>query len=99
MVASAVAATAAAVAVALTGCASGSSAARQDGPPGGRVPAGTGYSSDQLEQALLTDIAGYREAAEPESGEYGALRAIQNLESPPPAPIRVPENALIAHGE
>jgi hypothetical protein len=79
VVASAVAATAAAVAMALTGCASGSSAARPDGPPGGRVPAGTGYSSDQLEQALLTDIAGYRQAAEPESGEYGALRAIQNL--------------------
>lgn len=79
MVASVVAATAAALVTALTGCASGSSAARPDGPPGGRVPAGTGYTSDQLEQALLTDITGYREAGDPESGEYGALRAIQNL--------------------
>jgi hypothetical protein len=79
VVASAVAATVVAVATVLTGCSSGSSAARPDGPPGGRVPAGTGYTSDQLEQALLTDITGYRQAAEPESGEYGALRAIQNL--------------------
>lgn len=72
-------ATVTAVTMALTGCASGSSSARPDGPPGGRVPAGTGYTSDQLEQALLTDLTGYRQTAEPESGEYGALRAIQNL--------------------
>jgi hypothetical protein len=79
VVASTVATTVTAAVTALTGCASGSSAARPDGPPGGRVPAGTGYTSDQLERALLADIVGYRQAAEPESGEYGALRAIQNL--------------------
>lgn len=74
------AALATALTTALTGCASGSSSSAQPaGPPGGRVPAGTGYSSDQLEQALLTEIAGYRPTAEPESGEYGSLRAIQNL--------------------
>ncbi len=79
MVASAAVTTVAAVTAALTGCAGGTSSAQPDGPPGGRVPAGTGYSSDQLEQALLTDIVGYRQAAQPESGEYGSLRAIQNL--------------------
>jgi hypothetical protein len=79
VVAGVAAATLTAAATALTGCTSGSSSARQEGPPGGRVPAGTGYSADQLEQALLTDISGYRPAAEPESGEYGALRAIQDL--------------------
>ncbi|HEY7485696.1 MAG TPA: hypothetical protein VH912_14625 [Streptosporangiaceae bacterium] len=67
-------------ATAVTGCDSGSSSAQPGAqPPGGRVPAGTGYSSDQLEQALLTEIAGYRRAAEPESGEYATLRAVQNL--------------------
>jgi hypothetical protein len=76
----AVAAVTAAIALtALTGCAGGTSSAQPSGPPGGRVPAGTGYSSDQLQQALLADVAGYRPAAEPESGEYGSLRAIQNL--------------------
>ena len=75
------AATVAAVtaALTLTGCSDGASSARPSGPPGGHVPAGTGYSSDQLEQALLADVVGYRPAAQPESGEYGALRAIQNL--------------------
>lgn len=77
--AAATAVTVAAVTSALAGCASGASSARPAGPPGGRVPAGTGYTSDQLEQALLTDIVGYRQPAEPESGDYGSLRAIQNL--------------------
>lgn len=43
------------------------------------VPAGQGYTSDQLRRALLTDVAGYRKAAEPDSGAYGSLRAIQNF--------------------
>jgi hypothetical protein len=41
--------------------------------------AGTAYTSDQLEQALLTEAAGYRRNGEPDSGEYGALKAIQNF--------------------
>ncbi|MEU5875951.1 hypothetical protein [Spirillospora sp. NPDC047279] len=40
--------------------------------------AGTGYTSDQLEQALLLDVAGYQRSGEPDSGEYGALKAVQN---------------------
>ncbi|MFG1997998.1 hypothetical protein ACGFNU_02485 [Spirillospora sp. NPDC048911] len=40
--------------------------------------AGTGYTSDQLEQALLLDVAGYQRTGEPDSGEYGALKAVQN---------------------
>ncbi|WP_433331516.1 hypothetical protein [Spirillospora sp. CA-294931] len=41
--------------------------------------AGTGYTSDQLEQALLTELPGYERAGEPDSGEYGSLKAIQNF--------------------
>ncbi|TDD65978.1 hypothetical protein E1293_39715 [Actinomadura darangshiensis] len=40
--------------------------------------AGIGYTSDQLAQALLTGPPGYRRAGEPDSGEYGSLKAIQN---------------------
>ncbi|MFI0448167.1 hypothetical protein [Actinomadura sp. 6N118] len=40
--------------------------------------AGTGYTSDQLEQALLLDVPGYQRTGEPDSGEYGALKAVQN---------------------
>jgi hypothetical protein len=68
-----------AAALAVSGCAGGSSSAQPNEPPGGRVPAGTGYTSDQLEQALLTEITGYRRAGQPESGEYGSLRAIRNF--------------------
>lgn len=46
--------------------------------PGGAVPVGQGFTSDQLRQALLTEIAGYRRTGEPDSGEYGSLKAIQN---------------------
>lgn len=42
-------------------------------------PPGTGYTSDQLQQALLTELSGYQRAGEPDSGEYGALDAIQNF--------------------
>jgi hypothetical protein len=42
-------------------------------------PPGTGYTSDQLQQALLTDVSGYQRAGEPDSGQYGSLDAIQNF--------------------
>jgi hypothetical protein len=69
----------AAAVLAVSGCGGDASSAQQDEPPGGQVPAGTGYNSDQLEQALLTDITGYRRTGRPESGEYGSLRAIRNF--------------------
>jgi hypothetical protein len=72
------AATAAGLAMVTAACGGGASA-QPDEPPGGRVPVGTGYTSDQLEQALVSQLPGYRRATEPESGEYGSLRAIQNL--------------------
>jgi hypothetical protein len=67
--------------IAVSGCGGGggASSAQPDEPPGGRVPAGTGYNSDQLEQALLPEITGYRRTGQPESGEYGSLRAIRNF--------------------
>jgi hypothetical protein len=77
-VASAAAATLAATTV-LAGCAKGASSGLPEEPPGGRVPAGTGYSADQLEQALLPGITGYQRAGQPESGDYGSLRAVQSL--------------------
>ncbi|MCW2899534.1 MAG: hypothetical protein JWO67_1799 [Streptosporangiaceae bacterium] len=40
---------------------------------------GTGYTSDQLQQALLTEVSGYQRAGEPDSGEYGSLEPIQNF--------------------
>lgn len=67
------------IATAVSGCAGDESSGQPDEPPGGRVPAGTGYTSDQLELALLTELVGYRRTAEPESGEYGSLRAIRNV--------------------
>jgi hypothetical protein len=47
--------------------------------PGRTAVTGRGYTSDQLRQALLTDLPGYRRASEPDSGEYGSLKAIQNF--------------------
>jgi hypothetical protein len=41
--------------------------------------AGTAYTSDQLRQALLVEAPGYRRSGEPDAGEYGALKAIQNF--------------------
>lgn len=46
--------------------------------PGGALPVGQGFTSDQLRQALLTDLAGYRRTGEPDSGEYQSLRVVQN---------------------
>ncbi|RMI42023.1 hypothetical protein EBO15_21295 [Actinomadura harenae] len=61
--------------VGLAGCGGGS----QGG--GGRraALALTGYTSDQLKQALLGEITGYQRAGEPDSGEYGSLKGIQNF--------------------
>ncbi|MGK5551714.1 hypothetical protein ACSNOI_08870 [Actinomadura kijaniata] len=42
--------------------------------------AGTGYTSDQLRQALLTELPGYQRAGETDAGEYGTRKAIQNFE-------------------
>jgi hypothetical protein len=58
----------------LTGCRSGGGGGDQ-----AAAPAGQGYTSDQLRKALLTGVAGYRKAGEPDAGEYGSLRAIQNF--------------------
>ncbi|WP_019631844.1 hypothetical protein [Actinomadura atramentaria] len=42
------------------------------------VLGGSGYTADQLEQALLTELPGYRRG-EPETGEYGALKSVQHF--------------------
>ncbi|XRQ09736.1 hypothetical protein ACN3XK_02170 [Actinomadura welshii] len=50
-------------------------------PVHGTAPAevaGVGYTADQLAQALLPGVPGYRKAGEPDLGAYGTLRAIQN---------------------
>jgi hypothetical protein len=57
----------------------GDAEGRQGKPPGRAALAGTSYTSDQLQQALLTQAPGYRRNGEPDSGEYGALKAIQNF--------------------
>lgn len=67
-----------ATAAAATACGGGGERAR---PVHGTAPAevaGVGYTSDQLAQALLTELPGYRKAGEPDSGSYGTLRPIQN---------------------
>jgi hypothetical protein len=68
----------AAAAVLATACGGGGGAqARQAGD---RVaPAGTGYTSDQLRQALPVELEGYKRVGEPDAGEYGALKGIQNF--------------------
>ncbi|MWA06833.1 hypothetical protein F8568_042120 [Actinomadura sp. LD22] len=45
--------------------------------PARAAPAGTGYTSDQLGQALLQQVTGYWRG-EPDSGEYGSLKALRN---------------------
>ncbi|WP_018654445.1 hypothetical protein [Actinomadura flavalba] len=66
----------------LAGCGGGDDGARPGPPPstGRAALAGTGYTSDQLEQALLTDLPGFRRVGEPESGEYGTLAPVQRVE-------------------
>ncbi|MQY04976.1 hypothetical protein [Actinomadura macrotermitis] len=70
----------AAAAATTAGCGGGA----DQGPPaqaaGRAALAGAGYTSDQLEQALLTEPSGYRRAGDPDSGEYGTLAAIQNFD-------------------
>ncbi|MBW8481948.1 hypothetical protein [Actinomadura parmotrematis] len=46
---------------------------------GGSASAASGYTAAQLEQALLADAAGFRRAGEPDSGEYGTLKAVQSF--------------------
>ncbi|TMQ91876.1 hypothetical protein ETD83_28925 [Actinomadura soli] len=65
-------------AAAVTACGGGGERAR---PVHGTAPAeiaGVGYTADQLAQALLVRVPGYRRAGEPDSGEYGTLKAVQN---------------------
>ncbi|HEX6471333.1 MAG TPA: hypothetical protein VF069_19685 [Streptosporangiaceae bacterium] len=61
------------------GCTDGAAIGPPDQPSGGRVPAGIGYSADRLQRALLPAIAGYHQVGQPQSGDYGSLRAVQNL--------------------
>jgi hypothetical protein len=65
--------------VAVVACACGGSPGRAVPQSGSTAAVGQGYTSDQLRQALLTDLPGYRRAGEPDSGEYGSLKAIQNF--------------------
>jgi hypothetical protein len=67
------------VVVVVTASACGGSPSRAAQDPVHTVPVGQGYTSDQLRQALLTDLSGYSRAGEPDSGEYGTLKAIQNF--------------------
>jgi hypothetical protein len=63
-----------------TATACGGSTGEPEAPEVPAAPApGTGYTSDQLRQALLLEIPGYQRAGEPDSGEYGSLSAIQNF--------------------
>lgn len=68
---------------AASGCggASGTGGGAHGTPSTGRAAlAGSGYTAAQLEQALLTEAPGYRRAGEPDSGEYRALKAVQNAD-------------------
>jgi hypothetical protein len=67
------------LALAAGGC--GGGGGDRPGPSRGlaNAPVGTGYTSDQLQQALLTELPGYQRAGEPDSGEYGSLDAIQSV--------------------
>ncbi|MER7542077.1 hypothetical protein ABTW95_03630 [Spirillospora sp. NPDC127506] len=59
-------------------CGGGGERAREVHSTARAEVAGIGYTSDQLAQALLGEAPGYRRAGEPDSGEYGSLKAIQN---------------------
>ncbi|MFD0899088.1 hypothetical protein [Actinomadura sediminis] len=68
---------AAALTAAAASACGGDDPARTSG--GGSVAvAGIGYTSDQLAQALLTELPGYQRGGDPDLGEYGTLRAIRN---------------------
>ncbi|MFD0683684.1 hypothetical protein [Actinomadura fibrosa] len=64
---------------AVSACGGGGEHAEQVRGTAGAVLAGTGYTSDQLKQALLVESPGYQRAGEPDSGEYGSLKAFQDL--------------------
>ena len=69
------------LAAALTAAAASACGGDEPAPAsgGGNVAvAGIGYTSDQLAQALLTELPGYQRAGDPDLGEYGTLRAIRN---------------------
>ncbi|OLT12581.1 hypothetical protein BJF79_21865 [Actinomadura sp. CNU-125] len=70
--------TAALTAAAASACGGDEPAPASGGDGGNVAVAGIGYTSDQLSQALLTELAGYRRAGDPDLGEYGTLRAIRN---------------------
>jgi len=57
---------------------SGGGSPDDGGDAGQAAPIGTGYTSDQLRQALPTELAGYQRAGEPDAGEYASLTASQN---------------------
>ncbi|GAB3658474.1 hypothetical protein GCM10027589_19090 [Actinocorallia lasiicapitis] len=64
--------------LAVAGCAGGPGA-HADAP---RATSATGppvYTSDQLRQALLPEVATYARAGEPDSGPYSGLAAIRNF--------------------
>lgn len=64
-------------AVAASACADGRERARPVHGTARAEVAGVGYTSAQLAQALLTEVPGHRRG-DPDSGEYGTLKAIQN---------------------
>ncbi|WP_067487924.1 hypothetical protein [Actinomadura hibisca] len=71
----------AALAAALTACGGDGGGPAEPARATGRAAlAGTGYTSDQLKEALLRELPGYQRAGEPDSGEYGTRKAIQNFE-------------------
>jgi hypothetical protein len=63
---------------AATSCAGGTAPPDTGQASTGPTP-DTGYTSDQLRQALLLEIPGYQRAGEPDSGEYGSLSVIRNF--------------------
>lgn len=65
-------------AVAGTACGGDAERARQVRGTARAEVAGVGPTSAQLAQALLQQPSGYRRAGEPDWGEYGSLKAIQN---------------------
>jgi hypothetical protein len=63
----------------LSGCSGGGSSSAATVPSATRTGPGA-YTSDQLRQALLAELAGYQRAGEPDSGPYSTLKAIRNFE-------------------
>lgn len=72
-------AAAASIVSTVSSCGGAGEPAEQVRGTGPAVLTGTGYTSDRLKQALLTETPGYQRAGEPDSGEYGTLKAFQDL--------------------